>query len=138
MENWGAKATQKGKGITSSVPEDYVVSSAYNTMKITNEVYGEFVVDNELFIEDVVNHNLGYIPQCRAYFYNSLSKKWFAPPVVVNEPGGIQILCGFHCDDMVFALGIYTPFGLPPYPPAGTVIKWKIYIFANPEGETWT
>ena len=114
MENWGAKVTRKGKDITSPIPEDYVVSSAYNTLKITNEVYGEFVVSNELAIEEVVPHNLGYIPQHRAYFYNSLSGKWFVPPVVVNEGGNMTIMCGYECDDTDFSVRIYTPCGMPP------------------------
>lgn len=137
MGDWGAKATQKGKDITSLTLEDYVVSSAYNTLKITNEVYGEFVVDDVPDIKEVVNHNLGYIPQYRVYFYNSLSGKWFVPPVVAREDDVI-IMCGYKCDDTKFTLEIYPPWFSPISIPLGTVFKWKIYIFANPEGETWT
>jgi hypothetical protein len=133
MGNWGVKVTKKGKDITSTTVEDYVISSAYNTLKIVNEVYGEDLEAGDSFnIEETVTHNLGYVPQYRAYFYNSADDRWFVPPVATDN-----IMCGYSCDSTTFTLSIYTTILLPP-PPADTQIKWKIYIFADPEGETWT
>ena len=132
MGDWGTKISKDDKSITSTTPEDYVLSTAYNTLKIVNEVYGEQTVDANFYIEEVVSHNLGYIPQHRSYFYNSVDEKWTQPPVATDN-----IMCGYECDDTTFTLKIGSTI-LLPLPPDDTVIKWKIYIFADPEGETWT
>jgi hypothetical protein len=133
MGDWGTKISKDDKSITSTTPEDYVLSTAYNTLKIANEVYGEDLEAGDSFnILEEVDHNLGYIPQFRAYFYNSDDDRWFVPPVVTDH-----IMCGYALSDTTFALGIYTTILLPP-PPADTVIKWKIYIFEDPEVEAWT
>lgn len=134
MGDWGTKISKDDKSITSTTPEDYVLSTAYNTLKIANEVYGEDLEAGSSFsIEEVVTHNLGYIPQHRAYFYNSADDRWFIPPVATDN-----ILCGYDATNTTFTLRIGTYSPILPSPPADTVVKWKIYIFEDPEVEAWT
>lgn len=133
MGNWGVKVSKQNKDISSTTLEDLVVSSAYNTLKIANEVYGEDLSPGSSFlVQETVSHNLGYIPQFRAYFYNSDDDRWFVPPVATDN-----ILCGYSLDDTELILSMYTTPFLPP-PTAGVELKWKIYIFADPEVEAWT
>lgn len=133
MGNWGVKVSKQNKDISSTTPENLIVSSAYNTLKIANEVYGENLNPGSTFsIEETVVHNLGYIPQFRAYFYNSDGNRWSVPPVVANN-----ILCGYTIDDTKFILTMETSPVIPS-PSAGVQLKWKIYIFADPEVEAWT
>ena len=131
MADWGIKISKEGKSINSVIPEDYIASTKYNTLKIVNEVYGEQTVDANFYIEEDVEHNLGYIPQHRAYFFNSVDNRWFQPPRATDN-----ILCGYECDNTTYTLKIGSTILLPT-PPDDTVIKWKIYIFADPEQEAW-
>lgn len=71
MGNWGLKVSLPTKDISSSIPEDYVFSSKFGTVKIVQEPSGKVPIDvtvnGSTTLTLTIEHNLGFIPLCMIF-----------------------------------------------------------------------
>ena len=62
MADYGIKVTKKGKDISSSTPEDYVLNSAFGAVKIAKILSGSVVVGAGATVNTNVAHGQSFIP----------------------------------------------------------------------------
>jgi hypothetical protein len=140
MGNYGIKITKDGYDITSTEPRDYVLNSAYTTVKLQTQYTGTLTISAGSATTLSIEHGLSFAPMFMFYTeLNPASGKWFFGQIANvgggnTDAGDCEIgstLDGSSNITGTYADETYIKLQIANYGVSSKNVKYRIIVFAD-------